>query len=99
MALSATKKRGTSDTVCKTRTHLKLTKEAAQALVNLRGHPDFTVVLEWIAENRTKFRDECSQHLDDVKLRRAQGKVEVTDGIIKGFATAPAILEKCKSQL
>jgi hypothetical protein len=76
---------------------LKLTKKAAQAFVNLRGHPDFTAILEWIAENRETSRDECSQHLDVVKLRRAQGKVEVADGIIKGFATAPSILEKFKS--
>ena len=75
---------------------MKLTKEATQALVNLRGHPDFTVVLEWIAENRDRFRDECAQHLDEVKLRRSQGKVEVADGIIKGFQTAPTLLAKIK---
>jgi hypothetical protein len=78
---------------------LNLTKEAAQAFVNLRGHPDFTTVLEWIAENREKSLVECSQHLDVVKLRRAQGKVEIADSILKGFATAPAVLENCKPKL
>jgi hypothetical protein len=75
---------------------LKLTKKAAQAFTNLRGNPDFDVVLDWLRENRTSFRDECCT-LPPEKVQRSQGKVEVVDGILKATKEAPATLEKIQN--
>ena len=77
---------------------MKLTPKAAQAFASLRGSPDFLVLLEWVKENRTKFRDECCTALDDAKVKRSQGKVEAVNGFIQGFEEAPALMEKLKHQ-
>ncbi len=77
---------------------MKLTEQSAQALTNLRGHPDFTTFLQWLEENRNKFRDECCMTTPD-KVLRPQGKVEVINNIFKAFAEAPATTEQIKLKL
>lgn len=75
---------------------MKLTEQSAQALVNLRGNPDFTEVLKWFAENQTKFRDECCTILDFSRILQSQGKAKLVDDFFKAFGEAPATLEKFK---
>jgi len=60
----------------------------------LRGNPDFTAVLEWIAENRDDATTECCEHLDNNLLRRAQGSRAATQHILQCNAEAPKVLEK-----
>ncbi len=77
---------------------MKLTEQSAQALTNLRGHPDFVAFLQWLEENRNKFRDECCMIAPD-KVQRPQGKVEVINDIFQAFNQAPQVTEKLKSKL
>lgn len=53
--------------------------------------------MEWLGENREKFRDECST-AEDNNLYRAQGKVFVVDELVKNFDKAPEVLVKFKNQ-
>ena len=64
--------------------------------MNLRANPDFTEVLKWFAENRTKFRDECCTVLDFSRILQSQGKAKLVDEFFKAFSEAPAMLEKIK---
>ena len=74
---------------------MKLTEQSAQALTNLRGHPDFVVFLQWLVENRNKFSDECCTFPPET-VQRSQGKVEVVDSIFRAVKEAPQVTEKFK---
>lgn len=76
-------------------TKLKLDKQTAQSLTNLRGSPDFQHVLKWLKGHRERFRDECST-TEGVPLYRSQGKAFVVDGILEAAHTAPDVTEKLK---
>ena len=60
----------------------------------LRGNPDFTAVLEWIAENRDSATEECCTHTENDLLRRAQGSRKAMQHILQCNAEAPKVLEK-----
>ena len=60
----------------------------------LRGNPDFTAVLEWIAENRDAASEECCEHIENDLLRRSQGSRKAMQHILKCNAEAPKVLEK-----
>ena len=76
---------------------LKLDKQTAQALTNLRGSPDFKQVLTWLEGHCEKFVDECCT-TDGSTLHRAQGKVFVVHGINEAFKAAPETTEKFKQE-
>lgn len=75
---------------------MKLTQQSAQALANLRGHPDFVVFLQWLVENRNKCADECCMTPPD-KVQKPQGKVEIIDDIFRAVREAPQVTEKFKT--
>jgi len=77
--------------------NLKLDKQAAQALTNLRVNPDFKQVLTWLEGHRSKFFEECST-AEGRPLYRAQGKVFVVNGIFEAFGSAPETTEKFKQE-
>lgn len=60
----------------------------------LRGNPDFTAVLEWIAENRDVETEGCCEHVDNDLLKRAQGGRKALQHILKCNIEAPKVLEK-----
>ena len=72
-----------------------LTRQAAQALTNLRRDADFAVFVNWLEECSEKVKEECFL-AEDIALYRAQGKVFATRGIIEAYEKAPATLEKFK---
>lgn len=75
---------------------MKPTKEALQALVNLRVSHDFEVVIEWLRECRKTARNECEQQLDPQKVLRAQGKALCLRDILDTIDAAPEQLSKYK---
>ena len=74
---------------------LKLTKEAAQALTNLRGNSNFSDVLEWLKDGRSASRDQC-QDAEGVTLYRAQGAAKVLTSFFECVENAPEVTEKFK---
>jgi len=77
--------------------NLKLDKQTAQSLTNLRASPDFKQVLTWLEGHRNKFFEECSI-AEGRPLYRAQGKVFVVNGIFEAFGSAPDVTEKFKQE-
>lgn len=78
-------------------TKLKLDKQVAQSLTNLRANPDFANFLGWLKGHRDKFQDECCT-TEGPPLFRSQGKVFVVDGIEEALEAAPAVTEKFKQR-
>lgn len=76
---------------------LKLDKQTAQSLTNLRINPDFKQVLKWLEGHRAKFDEELLT-AEGTPLYRTQGKAFVVDGISEAFVTAPEITEKFKQE-
>lgn len=60
----------------------------------LRGSPEFTAVLEWIAENRDDATEECCKQLDNAKAKRSQGSRMALQHILDSNDEAPKILDK-----
>ena len=73
------------------------TPELYQALVNLRGNPDFKTVIDWIDDGLTAARDTCEKAPPDERLYRAQGQAATCRAIVTARNHAPAKLEKLKS--
>ena len=74
---------------------LKLDKETAQALTNLRASSDFRTILNWLAVGRSNARDVC-QTGEGMTLFRAQGAASVLSSILKCMEDAPEVTEKFK---
>lgn len=72
---------------------LKLDKQTAQSLSNLRGSSDFKQVMDWLDGHREKFLDECCT-TEGITLHRAQGKVFVVDGLKEAYRAAPETMDK-----
>lgn len=75
---------------------MKLNKEVAQALTNLRGNPDFTQVLKWLTATREQGRDKLEK-AEGPQLLREQGRVSVLSDFLACNADAPTTTEKLKS--
>ena len=76
----------------------KLTPKVAQAFTSLRVSRDFAIILEWLSEHRTQYRDECCI-AEGNKLYRSQGKAEAIDSILAGNKEAPEVMEKVRTQI
>lgn len=74
---------------------LKLTKEAAQGLTNLRGNPDFSDVLQWLKDARSASRDHC-QDAEGALLFRSQGAAKLLSSFFDCVENAPNVTEKFK---
>lgn len=75
------------------------TPELYQALVNLRGNPDFQTVVEWISDGLGAARDVTEKAPADLQLYRAQGQAATCRAIVEANKRAPDMLEKIKSKL
>lgn len=76
---------------------MKLTKEAAQALTNLRGNPDFEKVLRWLADEREACRDRLEK-AEDIRFRQEQGKAQHLSALFSAVREAPTTTQKLKQQ-
>jgi hypothetical protein len=76
---------------------LKLTKDAAQALTNLRGNPDFDKVLKWLAETREQCRDKLEK-TEGPQLHREQGRSTLISEFFSAVREAPTTTDKLKQQ-
>ena len=77
---------------------MKPTPEVTQALTNLRVSPDFEVVLEFLAAQRTVARDETETIVEGPLLWRAQGRSTFLRDFLKMNQGAPEQLQKFKSK-
>lgn len=78
---------------------MKPTPELYQALVNLRGNPDFKTVIEWVGDGLESARDTCEKAVADERLYRVQGEAAALRTIKEANQRAPDMLEKIKAKL
>jgi hypothetical protein len=74
------------------------TPELYQALVNLRGNPDFQTVIAWLDDGLRSARDTCEKAPADLTLYRSQGEAKTCRAIVEANQRAPEMLEKLKSK-
>lgn len=74
---------------------LKIDQKLAEALSNLRGNRDFTILLDGLKEHEREETKRCVE-LEGNALHRAQGAVKTLQWWQEAFTTAPTVLEKLK---
>lgn len=77
---------------------MKLTRESAQALCNLRNNPDFQVFLVWLKEDEEAHVKTCRQNPDHAKVLKAQGAAGVYEELAKAIHDAPSVRDKFQSR-
>lgn len=65
-----------------------------QSLMRLKGHPDFEVVREWLAQSLDTNRREADTVKDEVLLRWKQGACQALDQILVTEATSRDSLQR-----
>ena len=78
---------------------MKTNPDIAQALTNLRASTDFQTVLDFLASERSKARDDCESLTDGPKLWRAQGRSVFVREFFSVVESAPMDLQKFKDKL
>lgn len=66
-------------------------EKVLRALINLEGSPDFVEFIGWLKECSDSKKAEIIDTIDDVRLRWAQGKLQMLEAVIE-VTTKPRII-------